>query len=122
MMSLQLEPDTKLIGTPDNIPEAMDPECQRLFPEHVRKRLDWEELNGVQPKPGICRFCRRQLPIAYTQIYDMRFPVVQCDRVARMWPEADAIRKQRIAQSERDRRKAAEAAKAGRKPKPEEWI
>jgi hypothetical protein len=121
-MSLQLEPETKPIGKPEDVPHASGPECHRMLPETILKHLDYEKLNGVIPQPGRCRFCRRTLPVAKVQVADMLFPVLQCDRVATLWPQVDAIREQRKAAAQRERMEAIAAAKAGRKNKPEEWC
>lgn len=81
----------------EDIPDEMGPHCRRILPEDIRRILDGHEINGVEPKPGKCRFCGTTLPFTHYAGGSDHIPLLQCDRATLLYDRAEAIRLKRIA-------------------------
>lgn len=108
------------VGTPADIPKRLSSHCDRYLAEDVLKRLDHEALSGEESVPGKCRMCGKQLPIAFSHVDlggfadPLDIPLVQCNRIMRLYPEVERIREQRKAEAIRRKREMVEDAQAGR--------
>jgi len=99
-------------GSPADIPEVMDDRCRKISAADVRRRLDHEDIQRIACVPGVCRFCGRTMPLEYVHIAGFGdLPVLQCNRVANLWPASEAIRIERIRRAAAEKAEAAAAAK-----------
>lgn len=114
----QIHTSAMRIGTPDQEPFMLGEGCRRVMAEDVAKQMIREHSVGdravtVTLTPGVCRYCKKQLPLTHTEMdligKTILYPLYQCDRVASLHQAAcDLLDRQQAA------RRQAEVQAAGK--------
>lgn len=109
---------TREEGDADEVPHTPYPHCERITPADVRRILDRIELSrsagfhGPVEKitPGVCRFCKKPLPIKRVRLSEhFAYAVYQCNRAAGFWAQANQMHQDRLRAAAQAQTKKPEA-------------
>jgi len=102
--------------TDNQIPYEISPICRGVSVDKVAKMMkDGDLLKKAEA--GKCRFCGKHLGVTHIKVMlvpdqpPADYPVLQCARVANLWPQANLKVEQWREQERRDRQAIAEKAK-----------